>query len=74
MESERQFLHKLAHPVATAVLLSQLLRWGQEGCLGDQEGLPDLAIKLQECTEKISNLLGERRTELKRNQEKPEEC
>ncbi|MGZ3649571.1 MAG: hypothetical protein ACXVB9_04095 [Bdellovibrionota bacterium] len=64
MNKEKLFLHRLTALLSTSQLLSQALRWGHEGCLTGQERLPELAIKLQECTEKLLILVNARCAEL----------
>jgi hypothetical protein len=64
LDTEIQFLHKLSGPISTVQLLSQVLRWGHEGCVPEQEKLPEIAIELERCAEKILAFVNARKIEL----------
>jgi hypothetical protein len=66
MDTERQFLHKISTPLASAVLLGETIRFSLEGVLKTRATLEDLAMKLQESHERLSALVEERRASLKR--------
>jgi len=72
MDTERQFLHGLSAHISNIQILSQVLRWGHEGCLREQKNLPEVAIELQECSEKVLALVRARKISIERYESHPE--